>query len=149
MGAVKNRTSPELAANPITRARAGLAETVSEITGFGVSASIPTGAAPLPIGFVEVRSTDALTTGHNTVAVAAYVVLIFAASDYRVAQESLDALLLGPKSVRAAVHHDRTLRGTVSSAAVKDSRTLGLVEVGGVKGFAHEWTVTMFVEDKK
>lgn len=129
--------------NALTRCRKAVAEILNAAdVGITVHPYVVPSADGVS-GFVHCSATTSHGTRQTSVTVELRVVVWVPSSNDRLAQEALDALIIGPTSVRALLSEDPTLRGTVESSAVaSESNTLDMAQWAAVEGWSHEWRVT-------
>jgi hypothetical protein len=110
--------------------RTALATAVSSISGLRTSAFIPDNPNP-PIAVVMPERIEYdLNARRGADTYTFSIMVIVSRSDERSAQRELDAYLIGPRAIKAAVETDRTLGGKVNTTRVTEMRSYSSVVIG-------------------
>lgn len=110
--------------------RKGLADNLSAIEGLRVSDVMVDAPRPPQAVITPLRVDYDLNARRGADEYQFVVTLLVGRADSRTAQNSLDAYVVGPNSVKAAIEADRTLGGAANTCRVIEMRNYGAVSVG-------------------
>ena len=125
----------------LSELRVALAQAMSAVPNLRTSATVPDAPRP-PIAVVMPdRIEYDLNARRGADTFFFTIMLLVGRADDRAAQNNLDAYLVGPDSIKAAVEADRTLGGKANTCRVTQMSNYSSMPVGEVVYLAAQFTV--------
>jgi hypothetical protein len=125
----------------MTELRVALAASMGSITGLRTSSTVPDNPRP-PIAVVMPdRVTYDLNANRGADTFFFTIILLVGRADDRSAQNSLDAFIVGPTSIKKAIESDRTLGGKANTCRVTDMSNYSSMMVGDTLYLAAQFNV--------
>lgn len=133
---------------PLTSCRQAIADAAATNTVIvlqGAFGWVPGGECPLPFAFVQLGDTDLTTTDGDQQMVSLELVVAVNDGTEEQAQRDVDALLTGAGSITQLLRADKTFGGTCTTSAVRSSRSLNKIQVGGMSAWGHMWAINVWL----
>ena len=121
--------------------RTALATAVETVNGLRSSATVPDNPRP-PIAVVMPERVEYDLNGSRGADTYFFsIIVLVGRADDRVAQNKIDAYIVGPQSVKKAVETDRTLGGAAQTCRVTGANNYGSIPVGEVLYLSVQFSV--------